>query len=109
MNNYDPNDATDMNTVHIVKIKLQTWEYTKEITERISGNVIGLPAYIDAVISKLWEELPEDNGVPYIVLTRDDGGTLTISDDEDMGDDFLKELIVSAEIIDVVFEKENEA
>ncbi len=105
--NYDPNLTNSGRTAkQTVKLTFGMWEYRAERTVEVGGNCTGLTV-IESAIYNAYEELPKisdgmGSKLPGIVLTRP-GGTeedgLSCTDDEDEGDDWLKDMLIGAEII----------
>lgn len=96
---YSPNIAWGKQKVEIV---LMQWAYSKKIEVEIGGNCTGL-SVLEAAIGRLYDSLlPEgdENDAPAkIVLANEKGDTLECADDEDLGDDWLKNMVVSLQII----------
>lgn len=101
MQNYDPNDATDMRTVHVVEMTFQQWDYRTTRTARVGGNVTGLSDNLECALSNLYDELADGLSVPCLKLLNEAGDTLDCEDDEDRQDEWLKDLLVKAEIVAV--------
>ena len=39
--------------------------------------------------------------MPYLEMTKPDGNTLRVDDEEDDGEDWLEEMLIAAEIVDI--------
>jgi len=98
--NYDPNlFHLPFPAKQTLELTLQQWNYSKVITEEIDSNVMGLDA-MEAVAYITYLNLPVDErGRPYIVLTDAEGNELLCEDEENVGEDWLKPMVVKAEIV----------
>lgn len=104
---YDPNDASHVDTVHVVKIKVQQWEYTKEYTVKIAGCLIGasvLGHAISQVVNEIIGEDEPDKYTPVIIeLThKDDTLQVDLNEDEDP-EWYFKKMIVALEIVGIEY------
>lgn len=94
--NFDPNMNYSGNMSYkTIRLTFGVWDYrlTKEVT--VGGNGSGFHN-IDSALMQVYEEV-EAKG---IVLKREsDGETLLCEDDEGNGEDWLKEMLIAAEII----------
>lgn len=112
LENYDPNEAERLDTVHVIELVFQYDAYTATETAEVGGNCLGFEN-IETAIDVVYGRLPEReySGHPYaichIVLTDKDGNTLEVEDDYAVGEPFLKELLVSARIVDVKREEQD--
>ena len=96
--NYDPNMTNSGRMAkQTVKLTFQQWEYKAEMIEVVGGNCTGMTV-IDSAVDIAYENLPDDRGCPYIVMTDADGNTLRCDDDEEQGEEWLKGMLVRAEI-----------
>lgn len=95
MSSYDPNKRWHPQTV---VIRLQQWEYSKEMMVTIGGNCLGYEIF-DAAVNKAIDGLEKYAGVFFVVLEDDDGNTLTCADDEDRTEYWFKEMITGIEIV----------
>ena len=96
--NYDPNMTNSGRMAkQTVKLTFQQWEYKAEMIKVVGGNCTGMTV-IDCAVGNAYENLPDDRGYPYIVMTDADGNTLQCDDYEERGDDWLKDMLVRAEI-----------
>lgn len=79
-----------------------SWEFRLSKTVIIGGNCSGLEN-IEAAIGRVYDEACEaGNGRPRITMTRArDGEILLCDDDEEQGEDWLKDMLISAEITDI--------
>ena len=106
--NYDPNLTNSGRTAkQTVKLTFGMWEYRAERTVEVGGNCTGLTV-IESAIGNLYEDLPNlsdgmGSMVPGIVMAdpNDADKELCCTDDEDQGDDWLKDMLIGAEIIDI--------
>lgn len=87
-----------------VKLVFGQWEYRKEMIVTVKGNTRGI-SVLSAAIAFAYEDLPTDEGdnsdVSYIEMTMSNGDTLRADDEEDGFQDWLGEMLVSAEIVDI--------
>ena len=87
-----------------VKLTFGQWEYRKEITVVVHGNTRGM-SVLRAAVGFAYDELPTDEGhaadVPYLEMTKPDGNTLRVDDEEEDGEDWLEEMLIAAEIVDI--------
>lgn len=100
--NFDPNMTLSGHIAkQVVSMTFGLWEYRGTFEVEVCGNLTGLEV-IHSAIEKLYESLP------YTELPFDKGGYATItlgeliSDDEDQrGEEWLSEMLISAEIISI--------
>ena len=96
---YSPNIAWGKQRVEIV---LMQWAYSKKVEVEIGGNCTGfsvLDVAIDNFYDSLLPEGTDDEVSGRIVLTNENGDTLECSDDDDLGDEWLKNMVVSVQIV----------
>ena len=96
---YNPNAKWGGQMVEIV---LKQWDYQLVKTILVGGNCHGL-SVMDCAVNNLYEECCDgvaDDGLPSITLARADGDTLLCEDEEDCGEDWLKNMVVSLRIVD---------
>ncbi|MGE4335342.1 MAG: DUF5406 family protein [Pigmentiphaga sp.] len=100
--NYDPNMTNSGRMAkQTVRLTFGMWEYRKTVETEVGGNCTGLTV-IDCAVSNAYEELPENRyGTAYLVMESlaDPEDTLQCEDDEDQREDWLKDMLVGAEII----------
>jgi len=97
--NYDPNlTCSGRMAKQKVQLTFQQWEYSTVVESTVGGNCTGL-SVIDCAIANAYDALELDGQTPMIEMTNHEGNTLGCTDDEDRGDDFLKDMLVKAEII----------
>jgi hypothetical protein len=95
---YSPN--TEWGKQH-VEVTLKQWAYSATHVVQIGGNCRGfdvLEAAIGRVYDLACEDVP-DGYAPRLTLTAPHGGTLLCEDDEDGGEDWIKEMAVSVRIV----------
>jgi hypothetical protein len=84
-----------------VKLVFGQWEYRKEIIVTISGNTRGL-SVIKSAVGVAYEELPyttvRGEEFAEIKMVAPNGDTLSVEDDDCQGEEWLSEMLVSAEI-----------
>lgn len=93
---YSPNIRWGQQHIELV---LKQWAYAATFVIDVGGNCTGF-GVLETAIGSLYDKLPEDeHGAVYLELTRGDGDTLRIEDDDGRGEDWLKDMIVSASVI----------
>jgi len=111
--NYDPN-LTNCGRMAKQKVRLTfgVWKYRTTRETIVGGNCLGLEV-IDCAVSNVFEELDykEIRGeqIEEIILEDADGNTLHCDDDEDRDEEWLKNMLVAAEILEIVPDKEGGA
>jgi hypothetical protein len=107
--NYDPNILRRFRN-KTVKLVFGLWEYRLETNVNVLGNIAGADLMTFAV-EKCCACLPTDaHGSPMITLLNDKGETLLVANDEgDDDEDWLKKMLVSAEIVAIDADKAGEA
>ena len=111
MLNYDPNTTRNHECTQFVKIKVQQWEYSKTYKTTVNGNAAGFDV-IRYAIEKIVEDMIDqaENEPLIIIMTAENGDTLetnliemvgTIGFDEDDIIEVFKQMVVSAEILDL--------
>ena len=95
---YPPNRR--FNDKHKVLIKLQDWEYKAEFIVEMENNLRGMDV-INYALEKLDLGFYKEMGERYELEFKDDeGNTLLVSDDDDEGEDWLKQYLVGCEILE---------
>lgn len=110
--NYDPNIKWG---VHKVKITLAQWDYRAERVVEIAGNCYGF-SVLESAMDALYELIREENSIPNdyedqeiseegldfsLLLHRDsDDADLLCEPDRDDFIEWLKDMVLSMEIID---------
>ena len=99
---YDPNLTNSGRMAkQTVRLTFGMWEYRKTVETEVGGNCTGLTV-IECAVDNVFESLPENHyGAPYLVMQslKNPEDTLQCEDDEDHGDEWLKDMLISAEII----------
>ena len=99
--NYDPNMTNSGRMAkQTVNLVFQQWDYTAEIEQVVGGNCTGL-SVIDCAVCNAYECLDADRNTPFILMTNPGGEVLHCGDDEDRGEDWLKDMLVRAEIVSI--------
>lgn len=99
--NYDPNMTNSGRMAkQTVRLTFQQWEYTAEIEQVVGGNCTGL-SVIDCAVENAYDQLDTDRNIPFISMTAPGGEVLQCDDDEDRGEDWLKDMLVRAEIVSI--------
>jgi hypothetical protein len=93
--NYNPNIRWGKQHVEIV---LMQWDYKKSFTVDIGGNCIGFDV-IEAAVERIYDGLPSDELGPFVILTNSAGDDLECQDEEGREDEWIKDMVVSAQIV----------
>jgi hypothetical protein len=99
MLNLDPDEINDIDIVKVITITFQAWEYTKEVTVELNSDMIGTQLF-ELAIQKIYDELPYIGSSKYIVLNAPEGDSLHCDDDND-NLNFLNEMVIKAEIVEL--------
>ena len=106
--NYDPNLVfCGRMAKQTVRLTFGIWKYRKTVEVTIGGNCRGLNV-IDAAVESYYDQLPDTehaSDCKRIFLQDENGSELESSDDEGEEEEFLKNMLISAEIIDIQPEK----
>lgn len=90
-----------------VRLTFGMWDYRAEKETTVGGNCLGLEV-IETAVENVYDRLPEDKHgyeVKEIILKNDAGNELLCRDDEDRDYDWLKDMLIKAEIIKIEEEK----
>jgi hypothetical protein len=99
--NFDPNlTLCGRTATQAVNLTFQIWDYAKELTQSVDGNLTGLDVIL-AAVEQAYEELPADVGCASLRLVNAEGVELHCADDENEGYQWLKDMLVKAEIVDI--------
>lgn len=104
--NYDPNFTLWPNGKQTVRLTFGQWQYRGTFDVTVEGNISGL-SVIESAIERLYESLPYDkdpfgNGVYARIMLGE-----LINDDEDQREEeWLSDMLISAEIIHIEPEAE---
>lgn len=107
MDNYDPNmTLSGRMAKQTVQLTFQIWQYKATKEAVVGGNCMGFTV-IDFAIAQVYESLPyqeirydgKDYYVAEITLEDDEGNILLCEDEENQRDDWLRDMLVSAEIV----------
>jgi hypothetical protein len=100
--NYDPNLVLSGRMAkQKVKLNFGVWDYRTTVSTVVCGNCQGL-CVIDGAVDNIYESLATDGwGNKAIVLTREDGEELVCPDGEYDSCEFLKNMLIAAEIVDI--------
>ena len=105
MMNYDPNIVNCGRMANqTVRLTFGTWDYRAERECVVGGNCAGLDV-IDTAVLGVYESLREGRYGKEITLKNDAGEELLCSDDEDEEEDWLKKMLVKAEIVAIEEDK----
>lgn len=99
---YDPNMTTSgRKAKQVVRMTFAMWEYRATFEKTVGGNSTGLNV-IDCAICQVSEETyDEDANYGSITMLNDSGKELICVDDEDRGEEWLKDMLISAEIVSI--------
>lgn len=99
--NYDPNlTCSGSMAKQTVRLTFGMWEYRKTLETEVGGNCTGLTV-IDCAVGNIYDNLPENHyGAASMEMDAMDksGDTLLCEDDEERGEEWLKDMLISAEI-----------
>lgn len=88
-----------------VRLTFGMWKYRAEIDTVVEGNCLGLEV-IESAVESVYENLTEDrHGTKELVMKNDEGTSLQCCDEEEAGEDWLKNMLVKAEIVGIEEEK----
>lgn len=106
MMNYDPNLVLCGRMANqTVRLTFGLWGYRAEKETVVGGNGLGLEV-IETAVEAVYDSLPEDvSGSKEIVLKNDAGKELQECDGEDVGSDWMKDMLVKAEIVAIEEDK----
>jgi len=103
--NYDPNmTSSGRMAKQTVKMTFQQWNYKAEIEKVVGGNCTGMTV-IGHAVGMAYETLEEVNMTPFILMINGDGDRLHCGDDEEEGEDWLRDMLVKAEITAIEADK----
>lgn len=115
--NYDPHLTNSGNiAVQTVRLTFGMWDYRATMEIQVGGNCRGLTV-IDCAVENAYEKL-EQRGIygsddTYAVINMPKIGNpeeiLECGDDEGDGEDWLKDMLVSAEITSIVSREDDRA
>jgi len=109
--NFDPNQVKNWRSVtYTVKLTFADWDYRAQRTVMVGGNIRGLEV-IELAVEQLYEDLQKEADdregtemqrwdLPLLILSKP-GKQLYCEDDQDDGEDWLKNMLIKAEIVDV--------
>lgn len=102
---YDPNLVSDGKMAsQTVRLTFGMWDYRAEKEAVIGGNCLGLDV-IETAVEDVYERLPESkHGEKELVLENGEGFAIC-RDCARAGDDWLKNMLVKAEIVKIEEEK----
>lgn len=101
---YDPNLVLcGRHADQRVKLTFGNWDYRAEFTVTVGGNCRGLTV-IESAVGMVYDRLPVSRGkwqLAELILTRVNGDRLSCEDDADKGEEWLKDMLIGAEIISI--------
>lgn len=109
---YDPNlTNSGRMATQTVRLTFGTWKYRTERTLTVGGNCTGLDV-IKAAVGRAYEALEYHTykGKDYsrITLADADGNELECEDEDWKGEGWLADMLIGAEITDIVPDEEND-
>lgn len=97
--NYDPNLTNSGRMARqTVKLTFGKWMYRAEHSVLVGGNCTGLTV-IESAVSALLQTLYGERKFATIILTNESGVQLVCADEELDHEDWLKDMLIGAEII----------
>ena len=97
--NYDPNlTQSGRTTRQTVRLTFSNWNYQAKTIEVVIGNVSGFLT-IESAITNLHDRLTRDRSTARMQLRDPGGSALLCEDDEGHGEEWLKRMLVKAEIL----------
>ena len=113
--NYDPNLTTCGNmATQTVKLMFALWEHRAEMTVQVRGNCTGL-SVIESAVSIAYDQLEQEDCdgmgtmIAKLILIDPAGEHLESSDQDERGEDWLKQMLIAAEIIEIQPEEKPQA
>lgn len=107
--NYDPNLIhCGRMAVQTVRLTFGLWKFRKTIDVNVSGNCRGLTV-IEAAVENAYDQLPNAfcaSDFKTITMTDENGEEMGCDEDDD---NWLQNMLIAAEIIDIQPEKEGAA
>lgn len=105
---YDPNLTNSGRMAkQTVRLTFGLWKYRKEMEVQVGGNCTGLRV-IDSAVEQAYENLDRlgvymsDDTYAVIYMNSTDGTeSMECADEEDEREDFLKNMLIKAEIVDI--------
>lgn len=98
---YDPNlTCSGRMAKQTVRLTFGMWEYRKTMETEVGGNCTGLTV-IDCAVGNVYDNLPENyyGAASMEMYAMDESGDILLcEDDEERGDDWLKDMLIAAEI-----------
>jgi len=85
----------------IVEVILKLWSYSKTYTVKVGGNCHGMDV-LDTAIDLVLDSMLGDDQRLKVVLTNPNGDTLEVEDEEDRGELWLRDMIVSLRLLDYI-------
>lgn len=102
--NYDPNLTNSGRMAkQVVRLTFGQWQWRRTLEVTVGGNCTGFDV-IDTAVNNAWEELPAadyDDEIARITLLNADGDELYCEDDEGRGVDWLRDMLIAAEIVSI--------
>lgn len=112
---YDPNlTNSGRMAMQTVRLTFGIWEYRKEVEVTVGGNCTGLTV-IDSAVESAYNKLDRrgifgcNDTYAVIYLDSEDGTEqMECADDEDECEDWLKDMLIKAEIVSITPDKRQE-
>lgn len=94
----DPNIRWGKKTI---RMTFMQWGFKATHEEQVGGNCSAM-ANLDSALTSVYDKLPIDRyGIPYIILEDSNGDTLQDGDDDGRNEDWLMNMLVSAEVVSI--------
>ena len=98
MKTYDPNELMGM-TTQTVRLTFQVWEHQVDKVVSVGGNCSGF-SVIESAVCNLFDKLDTQNRLGDLVPFIDINGC-TCFDEDEREEEWLKDMLVSAAIVEV--------
>lgn len=100
--NYDPNLVLCGRMAEFkINLVFGLWKFRRGFTVIVCGNSMGLDM-IDCAVEKVYEDLPINaEGIKQIILKDSQSDELECADDEGNEESWLKDMLISAEILEI--------
>lgn len=95
----DDNNPNNEWGKHVIEIVLKQWKYQKTYVTRVGGNCHGF-TIMETAIDNLYDDLVDTTDDPgEIALLNEAGEKMLCLDEDDLGEEWLKKMVVSCRII----------
>lgn len=98
--NFDPNlNFCGRMPTKIVRLTFGQWQYRHVTEVQVGGNCSGI-TNIEAAVENYFDQIVGTDGIASLVLTGPEGD-LHSQDDENREEEWLKDMLIGAEIINI--------